>query len=336
MVQSVFISYRRDDSAGHAGRLCDALSARLGPEHVFMDVEGIAAGADFPTALTKELQRADTVIAMIGPRWLAASDASGVRRLDQPADYVRREIEAALASGKRVLPVLVGGAAMPTADQLPAAIAALSRRQAVALSDARWSADVEGLIAALAPQQGADGGGTAQPASRAWAVRAIALVAIAAIVGGLAWWRLGPADLRGAPLRAAVRTMPSLIGLPIAEARARAAALGLAVRVVPGTVPGIPGSVTGQSIAPGLVPASGAVLELSLAAAGEAEVPNLSLYSLDEARAALAARGLQLGEVAARANGAARAGLVLEQHPAPFERVPAGTRVSLVVSAERR
>ena len=336
MAVGVFISYRRDDSAGHAGRLCDALSARLGPERVFMDVEGIAAGADFPSALAMELKRADVVLALIGPRWLAAVDASGARRLDQREDYVRREIEAALGSGKRVLPVLVGGAAMPSADLLPASIAALARRQAVALSDARWAADMEGLIAALTPSQVAKGSGATGSAPRSWTVRAIALLAIATVLGGLAWWRVGAPGRGATPTPATARIMPSLIGLPADEARARAAALGLSVRVVPGTLPGVPGSVTAQSIAPGLVPPSGAVLELSLAAAGGAEVPNLALYSLAEARAALAARGLQLGEVGARADGAARPGLVLEQHPAAFERVPAGTRVNLVVSAERR
>ena len=336
MATRVFISYRRDDSAGHAGRLCDALSARLGPERVFMDVEGIAAGADFPSALAMELERADVVLALIGPRWLAAADGSGARRLDQHDDYLRREIEAALGAGKRLLPVLVSGAAMPTADQLPVSMAALARRQAVALSDARWAADMEGLIAALGPSTVAKAGDAAGAVPRSWTVRAIALLAIATVLGGLAWWRVGAPgrDATSAPTTA--RTMPSLIGLPADEARARAAVLGLSVRVVPGTLPGVPGSVTAQSIAPGLVPPPGAVLELSLAAAGGTEVPNLALYSVAEARAALAARGLQLGEVGARADGAARPGLVLEQHPAPFERVPAGTRVNLVVSAERR
>jgi hypothetical protein len=332
MAEHVFISYRREDSAGHAGRLCDALSARLGPERVFMDLEGIAAGADFPTALARELERAQTVLVLIGPRWLAAADAHGARRLDAPQDYVRLEIQAALDSGKRVLPVLVGGATMPSEGHLPEAIAALARRQAVTLSDARWAADLEGLVAALAPPTTT--AAAPRPTRRSWTVRAAALVAIAAILGGLTWWRLGPPEPGTAP--ATARTMPSLIGLPIDQARARVAGLGLTVRAVPGTEPGVPGSVTGQSIAPGLVPSSGAVLELTLAAAGEAEVPNLTLYSLAEARAALAARGLQVGEVAARAGGAARAGLVLEQRPAPFARVPAGTRVDLVLSEERR
>lgn len=107
---SVFISYRRDDSAGEAGRLADTLEARFGRERVFRDVEDIPAGQDFAREIDRTLARTDTLLVIIGREWLAVKDASGRRRLDDTQDFVRLEIAAALAHGIRVLSVLVRGA----------------------------------------------------------------------------------------------------------------------------------------------------------------------------------------------------------------------------------
>src|SRR3954452_22224139 len=95
---SVFISYRRDDASGATGRLYDALlhDVRLPPDAVFMDVDGIKPGIDFLTAIERVLDRADVVLAVIGPEWLTARDGRGGRRLDDPADYVRLEVARAL------------------------------------------------------------------------------------------------------------------------------------------------------------------------------------------------------------------------------------------------
>jgi len=145
---SVFISYRRDDSQGFAGRLEDDLSERLGDEWVFRDRE-IPAGTDFVEHLQAHLDRAAVVLVVIGPAWSAIRGADGRRRLDAPDDWVRREIERALARNVPLVPVLVGGARMPAAAALPAGIAALSRRQALALDDAHWARDLDELLAQL-------------------------------------------------------------------------------------------------------------------------------------------------------------------------------------------
>lgn len=146
-----FLSYRRDDSAGFAGRLADDLEARFGVGSVFRDVDDITPGADFVDALDHQLRIVDVVLVMIGPRWL------DMARLNDAGDFVRREIDSALASGKPVLPLLVGGAQMPAQAALPANLQPLTRRQAVSLSDADWKRDVDelaGTLARMAPDTG--------------------------------------------------------------------------------------------------------------------------------------------------------------------------------------
>jgi len=148
---SIFISYRRDDSSGFAGRLEDDLSECFGDEHVFRDRE-IPAGADFAEHLSERLDAADVVLVVIGRTWLDAHDHAGARRLDQPADWVRREIEHALARDCLVIPVLVDGATMPWPEQLPDALDDLAGRQAVSLSDLRWRRDIDTLADQLSRQ----------------------------------------------------------------------------------------------------------------------------------------------------------------------------------------
>ena len=144
-MNAVFLSYRRDDSAGFAGRLADALEAEFGAGSVFRDVDDIRPGEDFVQAIKSHLREVSAVLVMIGPNWLGASSGAK-RRLDDAGDFVRQEIQAALTSGKPVIPLLVGNASMPLEADLPAAIAGLSRRQAVVLSDSNWRGDVERFV----------------------------------------------------------------------------------------------------------------------------------------------------------------------------------------------
>lgn len=146
----IFLSYRRDDSAGFAGRLSEALEAALGGNSVFRDVEDIHPGDDFVQAIERALSTVDTVLVMIGPDWLQA-DSAGERRLDGPADFVRLEVLAALKSGKPVMPVLVGGAQMPRGQDVPEPLRPLLRRQAFSLSDAGWKSDVARLVDTIRP-----------------------------------------------------------------------------------------------------------------------------------------------------------------------------------------
>jgi hypothetical protein len=191
----LFLSYRRDDSAGFAGRLADALEAAFGAGSVFRDVDDIRPGEDFVRTIESHLRAVGAVLVMIGPRWLAIS-TDGKPRLADPDDFVRREIEAALASGKPVIPLLVGGARMPAAAELPGAIAGLAQRQAVALTDGNWRGDVDRLVASLRPLL-PDGGNTVNRRRLPGLVGAV--VALGAAVWAIQAWRLSPSDAPAKP-----------------------------------------------------------------------------------------------------------------------------------------
>ena len=148
-IPRVFISYRRDDSAGDTGRLYDTLSARFGRESVFMDIDAIPAGADFAEAIREAVSACQVCIPVIGKNWLGSADIAGRRRLDDDRDLVRLEIQAALERNLRVIPVLVQGATMPSAEQLPDAIGRLAVRNAFELSYGRWHYDAAQLIATI-------------------------------------------------------------------------------------------------------------------------------------------------------------------------------------------
>lgn len=148
-MNGIFISYRRDDSAGHAGRLFDRLVARFGKDSVFMDVEGIEAGIDFVETIEKAVGGCDVLLAVIGRGWLDSRDSEGKRRLDDGQDFIRLETSSALARNVRVFPVLVEGARMPRSEALPEDLKPITRRQAVELRDSRWEDDIQALIGVL-------------------------------------------------------------------------------------------------------------------------------------------------------------------------------------------
>ena len=145
----IFLSYRRDDSGGHAGRLADDFRQAFESGEVWRDIEAIEAGADFVSAIGDAVDACTVLLALIGPRWLDARDGAGKRRLDDERDFVRLEIAMALDRGVRVIPILVGGAAMPAESDLPATLRPLARRQAHELSDKRWDYDVNQLFESL-------------------------------------------------------------------------------------------------------------------------------------------------------------------------------------------
>lgn len=146
---NIFISYRRDDSSGYAGRLFDRLSAHFGRANVFMDIEALEPGADFVDGIDHAMASCEALIVLIGTEWLSATDAKGRRRLDNSNDFIRLEVANALQHDLLVLPVLVNGAVMPNEDELPAVLAPLARRQAHELSNTRWEYDVGRLIEVL-------------------------------------------------------------------------------------------------------------------------------------------------------------------------------------------
>jgi hypothetical protein len=125
----IFISYRRDDAAGEAGRLADHLQRRFGAARIFLDIETIEPGTDFVEVLRRSLSETAAVLVVVGRRWLDITDATGLRRrLDDPADFVRQEVEQALGRGVPVVPVLVQGATLPRAGDLPPSLAPLVTR----------------------------------------------------------------------------------------------------------------------------------------------------------------------------------------------------------------
>jgi hypothetical protein len=146
----LFISYRRDDSAGYAGRLFDYLSAHFGAENVFMDIETIEPGEDFRQVVSTAMGTCDVVLVMIGKQWLNILDGSGRRRLDDPRDLVRMEVGEALANRSiRVIPVLVRDASMPGDHELPEELKELAWRNAIELSDSRFQHDARKLIGVI-------------------------------------------------------------------------------------------------------------------------------------------------------------------------------------------
>lgn len=190
-MSQIFISYRREDSAGHAGRLQEALERHFGDDSVFRDVEDVPPGRSFPEALAARLDGSDAMLVLIGSRWLRA-ERDGVRRLTVPDDYVRMEVAHALTKGIPVVPVLIDETPMPEAGELPDVLRALAERHAVRVADAGWPDDVARLIAAL---EAALGTRRPTPLRRRWIAGAVVAAALLAV---WALWPQAPAPPIGA------------------------------------------------------------------------------------------------------------------------------------------
>jgi hypothetical protein len=144
---AIFVSYRRDDSAGSAGRLHADLTRRFGEHPVFMDVTGLEPGVEWQQELRDALTSCKVFLAIIGKHWLTTADpGSGRRRLDMEGDWVRRETAEALRRGIRVIPVLVDGAQLPKADDLPDDLRPLVGWQSHEITSKRWDYDTGQLM----------------------------------------------------------------------------------------------------------------------------------------------------------------------------------------------
>jgi TIR domain len=147
---AIFISYRRGDSQETAGRIHDHLLRAFEEERLFLDVDDQAAGEDYCVAIGRALERADVVLAVIGTQWLTVVDRDGRRRLDEPDDMVRIELETALHRNLRLIPVLVEGATMPRPEDVPASLQPLCYRTAARVRpDPDFNPDIERLVLAL-------------------------------------------------------------------------------------------------------------------------------------------------------------------------------------------
>ncbi|MGH9276971.1 MAG: toll/interleukin-1 receptor domain-containing protein [Acidimicrobiales bacterium] len=192
----IFISYRREDTSGYAGRLNDRLRDRFGHDQVFMDIDAIEPGLDYQELIEGTIGSIDVLVALMGREWLTTPGPTGSRRLDDPDDFVRLEIAGALDRNVRVIPVLVEAAAMPTIHDLPEPLAPLARRNAIELSDSRWDYDCERLVSVLHRALGraapAAAPAPAEPVRRRWAPGALTGIVVAATVAVLVWGVLAP------------------------------------------------------------------------------------------------------------------------------------------------
>ncbi|RLD99248.1 MAG: hypothetical protein DRJ13_10015, partial [Bacteroidetes bacterium] len=148
MTQNIFLSYRRDDSRGYTNAIYTLLELHFPPDSIFMDVDTLVPGSDFVQSLQEAVENCDIFLAIIGSRWESIEDHKGLRRLENPEDFVRIEIAHALKRGIPVIPVLVDGAQMPFTENLPDNIKALARRHAFSIGD-HMRSDVQRLINVL-------------------------------------------------------------------------------------------------------------------------------------------------------------------------------------------
>ena len=149
MTKRIFISYRRDDSAGHAGRVFDRLKTEFGHDNLFMDVDAIPLGVNFVKYLGEQVGKCDVLLAIIGPAWLTLKHDDGSRRLDNPNDLVRVEIAAALARDIPVIPILLEGTRVPKAEVLPKELQELSQRHGLDVRHASFHSDMDKLVRGL-------------------------------------------------------------------------------------------------------------------------------------------------------------------------------------------
>ena len=180
MSPKIFISYRRGGVKARTYRIADELKREYGDDNVFLDVDSIEPGAKFADAIRDSITSSSVVLIMIGPKWLNLKRSDGERRLDDKADKLRIEVETALNTKALVIPVLVDGATMPEADELPMEIRDLAKRNAYTLSDSHWSFDIEQLIKKI---------GGRSPINQILTIRAPAIVSIviSAVVVLLLW-----------------------------------------------------------------------------------------------------------------------------------------------------
>ena len=231
-MRAIFISYRRDDTEGQAGRLFQQLRESFGEDMVFMDVATIEPGVDFRKAIEKNTAACGVLLALIGRDWVSLTDAEGHRRLDNPDDFVRLETASALRRDIPVIPVLVQGARMPRADELPADLKDLAYRNSVELTHARWDSDVALLVKALRPftlvEPPPEPGGGKTPGGPAKGLTAGVLVALALAAGGWAMFGRQPAPTPIAPTTTPAaeptKSVPAKVDTSEADAAAVAAA----------------------------------------------------------------------------------------------------------------
>ncbi len=363
-MRRIFISYRREDAEGEAGRLFDNLVSHFGEASIFLDVAAITVGRDFRKAIDESVTKCAVLLAIIGPDWIDARDEDGNRRLDDPSDFVRLETASALKRDIPVIPVLIHGAKMPRPEQLPEDLKELPYRNCVELTHARWRSDIEMLIKALhrhvedpknierQANKPVEGGVVIQPllipaqgiektprsddmCLAPWwksrgAILTFILGAAVTLAAGVYWlWPRQP-------------TVPDLSGstLPDAVSKLEAASLVVGSMSYQQDAQNAPNTVLSQSPPPNTRVQRRTAIDLVLArptasvAAPRAlvEVPRLTGKSLPAAKTALGNLHLAVGSISQEPRPDVAQNTVLDEFPKPGKDVERGTAVDLVVS----
>ena len=250
---SIFLSYRREDAEGQAGRLYHDLVAVFGSDSVFMDVAAIQPGRDFRRAIDQSLSSCGVFLCLIGKNWLTTTDTSGRRRLDDPADFVRIETVAALKRDIPVIPVQVQGATALRPEQLPDDLKDLAYRNAMELTHPRWESDVQLLVNAVRPYVSRPHAGpepeVIQPGKKSTRFKYFSVGVVVLFVLGVVSY-LWPGD--------------KVVGPPAQKSTETATSPAATDSVVPETAKRTPEEVVSQ--APNSAPAKRRVADFSLAA----------------------------------------------------------------------
>lgn len=331
----IFISYRRQDSEGSAGRLLHTLRQHFGADRVFMDVTGIEPGADFRAEIDSWIKRCDVFIAVIGKQWLAIQK----QRINDPRDYVRIETAGALQRKIPLIPVLVEGAALPGPDGLPEDLREISYRNAKELRHTSWDDDCAALIRVL--EKYVTGRADASPAlqQRSESNRLPTEQKTGRLPRGN-WFKLLAGALTAGVIGFAgyfaYTTMTVMVPrveghLQVDTASEVLRMTGLGVTVTRERTAAAPEGQVLRQTPPGLTRVSrGTLVELTVAAAPQLAVPDLAGLSRDEAEARLIKIGLT-ANIRTRESDAAAPGKVIEHTPKAATQVEPGAAVEVIV-----
>jgi serine/threonine-protein kinase len=220
-MSAIFISYRRSDSQDVSGRIYDRLVASLSAEKVFKDVDNIPLSVSFPDYLSQMLKEAKVVLVIIGTTWYSTKDSSGRRRLDDPEDVVRIEVETALRLGLAIVPVLVSNAAFQPASELPESMRPLALRNGLPVRpDPDFHHDMDRLIRKLEvmiePKPPGPAAAPAPPTAArlfkpAWAIGFALVLAMITF----AWWKRAGAGHPGTSPGAIPATIAANVGVSV-------------------------------------------------------------------------------------------------------------------------
>jgi hypothetical protein len=354
-LRSIFISYRRNDTEGEAGRLFDDLISEFGENSVFMDVAAIEAGRDFRKVIDESVSTCGILLAIVGKNWVDAKDENGNRRLDDPMDFVRLETASALRRDIPVIPVLVRGAKMPRPEDLPDDLRDLAYRNCVELTHARWGSDLQLLMEALRRQLKVQKSGPLTPVTDSGAVEttikpsmgsAESQVDIASrniddgqksrwpLILGLAICAV-VAAIGGYMFIARQATVPDLRGdtVQVATSKLTSSHLKLGQTAVRQDATVDPNIVLSQFPPSDERVKAGTAVDLVVSApTAQVEVPAITGQSLDAALHTLAEHQLSVGDVQRQGRAGVDRDTVLQQFPKAGEQVKVNGKIDLLVS----